>query len=252
MARLTNILTGQGAGADPSAVDEAMVGQLLQIMTQVPGSPIEGRDVAEVRAGLDGDSGPELLLDAMLQLGPYGLSLAKLRGAPNGIDLGPLEPRLGELLMTASGRVELAPPEIVSDLARLRARVAGPQPEFLLIGRRQLRSNNSWLHNTQALVGGSNTCTLHIHPADVARLGLNGQAVVRSAAGELVVPVEPNDAIMPGVVSLPHGWGHQDSTQRVAAQHAGVNANTLTDETVVDVLSGNAVFNGVPVTVRAG
>src|SRR5262249_31133202 len=159
---------------------------------------------------------------------------AALRANPHGIDLGPLQPRLGELLCTPSGRVELAPPPLVADLDRLRQRLAAPQPAFVLIGRRQLRSNNSWLHNVPGLVGGSNRCTLHVHPADAARLGLDGHALVRSAAGELVVPVEPTEAVMPGVVSLPHGWGHTGSPQPVAAAHAGVNANTLTDESVVD------------------
>jgi anaerobic selenocysteine-containing dehydrogenase len=112
-----------------------------------------------------------------------------------------------------------------------------------------LRSNNSWLHNVPSLVGGSNRCTLHVNPADVTKFGLGERALVRSSAGEVVVDVEPTDAIMPGVVSLPHGWGHTGSSQRVAAQHPGVNANALTDELVVDVPSGNAVFNGVPVTV---
>lgn len=250
LARLTLIAAGAGANADPAGVDEMVIGQLLGMATQIPGSPFEGRDVAELRAELTGDSGPELILDAMLRLGPYGLSLEQLKAKPHGIDLGPLEPRLKELLCTPSGKVELAPPPLVADLDRLRARMAAPAPELLLIGRRQLRSNNSWLHNVPTLVGGSNQCTLHVNPADVARYGLGEQAVVRSAKAELVVPVEPTDAIMPGVVSLPHGWGHAGSTQRVAAEHAGVNANALTDEFVVDVPSGNAVFNGVPVTVR--
>jgi anaerobic selenocysteine-containing dehydrogenase len=249
LARLTLIAAGAGAGADPAGVDEMFIGQLLGGATQIPGSPFEGRDVAELRAMIEGDSGPEQVLDAMLRLGPYGLSLAQLKANPSGIDLGPLEPRLKELLCTPSGRVELAPGPIVADLGRLRTRLAAPRPDVVLIGRRQLRSNNSWLHNVASLVGGSNRCTLHVHPADVTRLGLGEQAVVRSAAGEVVVEVEPTDTIMPGVVSLPHGWGHAGSTQRVAAANAGVNANALTDESVVDVPSGNAVFNGVPVTV---
>ncbi len=249
MGRLTLIAAGAGAAADPAGVDEMFIGQLLGAATQIPGSPFEGKDVAELRAGLEGDSGPELILDLMLRMGPYGLSLAELKAKPHGIDLGPLEPRLKELLCTPSGRVELAPQAMVADLDRLRARLAAPAPELTLIGRRQLRSSNSWLHNVPSLVGGSNRCTLHINPADVTRYGLGEQAVVRSAKGELVVDVEPTDAIMPGVVSLPHGWGHAGSPQRVAAAHAGVNANTLTDEFVVDVPSGNAVFNGVPVTV---
>lgn len=249
MARLTLIAAGAGAAADPAGVDETMIGQFLGAATQIPGSPFEGRDVAALRAELDGDDGPEQVLDIMLKLGPYGLSLARLKENPHGIDLGPLEPRLKELVITPSGRIELAPPAIIADLDRLRNRLAAPAPDLVLIGRRQLRSSNSWLHNVPSLVGGSNQCTLHVNPADVARLGLGAQAVVRSATGELVVPVEPTDVVMPGVVSLPHGWGHTGSSQRVAAEHAGVNANALTDESVVDVLSGNAVFNGVPVTV---
>ncbi|MGW0059910.1 molybdopterin-dependent oxidoreductase [Streptosporangium sandarakinum] len=249
LAKLTLIAAGQGADADPAGLDEMIVGQILGGAVQAPGSPFEGRDPAELRAGLTGDSGPELMLDAILQLGPYGLSLAKLRENPHGLDLGPLQPRLAELVCTPSGRVELAPEPLVPEVERLRGRLAAAPPEMVLIGRRQLRSNNSWLHNVGTLVGGSNRCTLHVHPSDAARLGLAGEALVRSAAGELTVPVETTESIMPGVVSLPHGWGHTGSSLRVAAEHAGVNANALTDETVIDPLSGNAVFNGVPVTV---
>lgn len=249
LGRLTLIAAGAGAAADPSGVDEMFIGQLLTGATQMPGSPVEGMDVAALRATIEGDDGVEQILDTLLKFGPYGLSLAKLKEKPNGIDLGPLEPRLKELVCTPSGKVELTPEPIVADFDRLRARLAKPTPEVLLIGRRQLRSNNSWLHNVPSLVGGSNRCTLHVNPADVAKYGLGAQAVVRSSAGELVVDVEPNEAIMPGVVSLPHGWGHAGSKQRVAAANPGVNANALTDELVVDVPSGNAVFNGVPVTV---
>ncbi|GAA0246119.1 molybdopterin oxidoreductase family protein [Saccharothrix mutabilis subsp. mutabilis] len=249
LARLTLIAAGAGAAADPSGVDEMFIGQLLTGATQMPGSPVEGADVAALRAGIEGDDGTEQVLDTLLKFGPYGLSLARLKQEPHGIDLGPLEPRLKELLRTPSGKVELAPAPIVADFDRLRARLAAPTPDVVLIGRRQLRSNNSWLHNVASLVGGSNRCTLHVNPVDVARLGLGERAVVRSAAGEVVVPVEPNDAIMPGVVSLPHGWGHEGSPQRVAARNPGVNANALTDDLVIDVPSGNAVFNGVPVTV---
>ncbi|MEZ0075114.1 molybdopterin oxidoreductase family protein [Planotetraspora sp. GP83] len=249
LSRLTLIASGQSADADPAILDEMIVGQVLGMAATMPGSPFEGRDVAELRAELDGDSGPELMLDAMLKLGPYGLSLADLRDKPHGIDLGPLRPRLAELLCTPSGRVELAAPQLAEEVVRLRERLATPAADVVLIGRRQLRSNNSWLHNVPTLVGGSNQCTLQINPQDVTRLGLGDRALVRSAVGELVVPLEPTETIMPGVVSLPHGWGHVATGQQVAARHAGANANTLTDESVIDVLSGNAVFNGVPVTL---
>ncbi|MEU8250956.1 molybdopterin-dependent oxidoreductase [Nonomuraea sp. NPDC048916] len=251
LSRLTMIASGLEGD-----LDEFVIGQMLAKAVDTPGSGVEGRDVAELRAALDGESGPERRLDLMLKLGPYGewaghgdLSLRKLLDNPHGLDLGPLEPRLPEVLKTASGLIELAPPQLIEDVERLRGRLDEEPPEIVLIGRRHLRSNNSWLHNVGPLVGGSNTCTLQINPADVARLGLGGEAVVRSAKGELTVPLEPTDTIMPGVVSLPHGWGHAGSTQSVAAEHAGVNANALTDETAVDVPSGNAVFNGVPVTI---
>ncbi|MEZ0071623.1 molybdopterin oxidoreductase family protein [Planotetraspora sp. GP83] len=246
LARLAMIASGQGADADPALLDELILDQMLRV---------HGGHPAELRASLEGANGAELRLDAMLRLGPYGewnggdLSLPTLLRHPHGIDLGPLEPRLPGNLSTASGLVELAPAPLLDDLVRLRGGLERRTPEFVLIGRRHLRSNNSWLHNMGSLVGGSNRCTLQINPADVARLGLSDKALVRSAAGELAVPLEPTDSIMPGVVSLPHGWGHDGTPQAVAARNAGVNVNALTDETVVDPLSGNAVFNGVPVII---
>jgi anaerobic selenocysteine-containing dehydrogenase len=251
LARLARIASGLDGD-----LDAFVIAQTLGKAVAVPGSPIEGRDPAELAALLEGETGAERRLDMMLRLGPYGewsgggdLSLRKLLDNPHGIDLGPLEPRLHEVLRTASGVVELAPPELLEDVERLRAGLEAEPPGMVLIGRRHLRSNNSWMHNVAPLVGGSNTCTLQINPADVARLGLGSEAVVRSAAGEVTVPLEPTDTIMPGVVSLPHGWGHQGSAQRVAAEHAGVSANTLTDDAAIDVPSGNAVFNGVPVDI---
>ncbi|WP_431920031.1 molybdopterin-dependent oxidoreductase [Nonomuraea jabiensis] len=251
LARLAVIASGLEGD-----LDEFVIGEMLRKATETPGSGVEGRDVAELRAELEGETGGERRLDLMLKLGPYGewagkgdLSLRKLLDNPHGLDLGPLEPRLGEVLKTASGLIELAPPQIIEDVERLRGKLEEEPPEIVLIGRRHLRSNNSWLHNVGPLVGGSNTCTLQINPADVTRLGLDGEAVVRSAKGQLTVPLEPTDTIMPGVVSLPHGWGHAGSSQSVAAEHAGVSVNTLTDESTIDVLSGNAVFNGVPVTI---
>ncbi|MEU8069010.1 molybdopterin oxidoreductase family protein [Micromonospora sp. NPDC048169] len=236
LERLTLIAMGLGAQADPSGLPEQMLGQLLSAI------PVT------TRAELDGEDGPDLLLDAMLRMGPYGLTRRKLLDHPNGIDLGPLEPRLSEILKTPSGRVELAPQPLAEDTGRLRAAMIRPPAPMVLIGRRHLRSNNSWMHNVPTLTGGTNRCTLQIHPDDVARLGLGERARVSSASGELEVELEPTDTIMPGVVSLPHGWGHRRTGQRVAAGRAGVNVNELTGG-AVDVPSGNAVFNGVPVAV---
>ncbi|MFQ6331871.1 molybdopterin-dependent oxidoreductase [Nocardia sp. CWNU-33] len=249
IARLAAALTGRPhdgtGGQDPlTEVDELVIAGTLH-----------KTGLADRRPELIGDNSTEQRIDMMLRLGPYGewnggtLNLQVLLDNPHGIDLGPLQPRLPGALRTASTRVELAPQQLLDDVARMRGRLDDAAPDLVLIGRRQLRSNNSWMHNIATLVSGSNKCTLHINPADVARLGLGDNAVVKSAAGSLTVPLEPTDSIMPGVVSLPHGWGHTDSTQAVARDHAGVNANVLTDDSVVDVPSGNAVFNGVPVTV---
>lgn len=232
MARLAMIASGLEGD-----LDEFIIDQTLQ--------------KAGVELQLDGETGAERRLDMMLRLGPYELSLAKLRENPHGLDLGALEPRLPGALHTASGRVELAPTQLLEDVERLKERLEHAPPEMVLIGRRHLRSNNSWMHNVSTLVGGSNRCTLQINPADVERLGLDGEAVVTSATGRLTVTLEPTDTIMQGVVSLPHGWGHAGSAQAVAAEHPGVSANTLTDDAAIDVPSGNAVFNGVPVTVEA-
>ncbi|GAB2699452.1 hypothetical protein GCM10027089_21790 [Nocardia thraciensis] len=258
VARLA--LAAAGSQLEPGRAPLESVDELIIAGTLHRAGLLDRRD------DLRGADSTEQRIDMMLRLGPYGewnpaaaeipdgvapggLNLQVLLDNPHGIDLGPLRPRLPGVLRTASEQVELAPPELVADVARLRDRLADPAPGMVLIGRRQLRSNNSWMHNVATLVGGSNTCTLHIHPDDVARLGIDGRAVVKSAAGMLTVPVEPTDEIMPGVVSLPHGWGHADSAQSVAREHAGVNANILTDDSLVDAPSGNAVFNGVPVTL---
>jgi anaerobic selenocysteine-containing dehydrogenase len=165
-----------------------------------------------------------------------------------------MKPRLPEMLKTPSGMIELAPERIVADVERLRASLAEHRNGgFVLIGRRTLRSNNSWMHNIESLVKGPAQCTLHVHPDDAARLGLSdgGVAQVRSRAGQVEAPVEVTDKVMPGVVSLPHGWGHDAPGARlpVAAEYAGVNANVLTDELDVEPISGNAVLNGVPVEI---
>jgi anaerobic selenocysteine-containing dehydrogenase len=198
----------------------------------------------------------------MLRAGPYGdrfgedpegLTLERLERTPHGVDLGPLRPRIPEVLRTASGRIELAPEPIVADVDRLRSALAPANGQIVLVGRRQLRSNNSWMHNLPQLVKGKERCTMHVHPDDAARLGLadGGLARVTSRAGGIEAPVEVTDAVMPGVVSIPHGWGHDAPGVRmsVAAEHAGVNSNYLADELEVEPLSGNAVLNGIPVEV---
>ncbi|MFI8363736.1 molybdopterin-dependent oxidoreductase [Streptomyces sp. NPDC085612] len=249
-ARLVLAVSGLH-GAPPEAVDERVIADTLARAVGDPHSPLHGADATAYARTLTGRTGPERRLDLMLRLGPYGLGLDDLRRAPHGIDLGPLRPRLPEVLRTRSGRIELLPEPVAAELPRLRAALAERPAALVLVGRRHLRSNNSWLHNVPALTGGSNRCTLHVHPEDAARLGLvhGGRARVTAAGGSLDVPVEVTDAVRTGVVSLPHGWGHDRAGARleVAATVPGANVNQLLDGTLLDRLSGTAVLNGFPV-----
>jgi anaerobic selenocysteine-containing dehydrogenase len=243
LLRLVGVVAGQGPAVDVDALDELVAAEVAQ------------------RAGLDpavaaGRTGPARLVDLMLRSGPYELTLADLEAAPHGIDLGALRPRIPEVLATPSGLVELAPEPIVADVPRLVAALAeGPAQGMVLIGRRQLSSNNSWMHNIAPLVRGANRCTAHLHPDDASALGLvDGQlATVKSRAGSITVPVEITDSVRPGVVSIPHGWGHGvDGTRGdVAALHAGANSNFLADEMLLDVPTGTAALNAIPVEVVA-
>ncbi|WKX69556.1 molybdopterin oxidoreductase family protein [Streptomyces sp. XD-27] len=255
------VLCASDQEGDPEAVDAMVVDAALGKAVADPLSPVHGRVPAELGARLTGETGAERRLDTMLRLGPYGdgfgadpegLSLDRLLAHPHGIDLGPLRPRIPALLKTRSGTVELCPEPIAADVPRLRrALAARTADQLVLIGRRHLRSNNSWMHNVPVLVGGSNRCTLQVHPADAARLGLTdgGRARLKGDGGELEVPVEITDTVRAGVVSLPHGWGHDRPGTRtaVAADHAGVNVNQLLDGSRLDPLSGTAVLNGYPV-----
>jgi anaerobic selenocysteine-containing dehydrogenase len=209
--------------------------------------------------------GPRRVLDWVLRIGNYGdgfrpwrrgLRLRDLEAAPSGIDLGPLAPRLGEILEQRGRRIDLAHPRILAELDRL-AREGCALPEgddaLQLIGRRDPRTNNSWFHNIPTGVTGRERCTLQMHPQDAEARGLGtGDAVrVRSRVGELVAPLELTDALMKGVVSLPHGWGHRGEglQMKLASEHAGVNCNDLVDDAVTEGVVANAVFNGVPVRV---
>ncbi len=269
LAKVALIFQGLGAAAAPSIVDDLVVTTLVQSAVGDEHGPIAGRDSEEILAALAPRTGPERLLDLLLRTGPYGdgfgarteevapgvppLTLDVLLDHPHGVDLGPLQPRLPEVLRTPTGFIELAAEPILADLPRLRAALDREVPEAVLVGRRDLRSNNSWMHNLEVLVKGKPRCTLHVHPDDAARWGVTdgGSAVVTGRVGKVEVPVEVTDAVRSGVVSLPHGWGHDLPGVRleVAGRHAGVNSNVLSDEELVDVPSGNAVLNGIPVAV---
>ncbi|MFC5172935.1 molybdopterin oxidoreductase family protein [Streptomyces mutomycini] len=242
LARLV-LAVGGMHGAPAEAVDDLAIGTALT----KAGAP-------EALAGeLTGRTGAERRLDLMLRLGPYELTLEQVLAQPHGIDLGPLEPRLPQVLKTRSGRIELFPEPIAADLPRLRASLGERPAGLVLVGRRHLRSNNSWMHNVAALRGGSNVCTLQIHPDDATRIGLaeGDTARITAAGGEVEAPVEITDSVRAGVVSLPHGWGHSRPGTRmsVAGADPGVNVNQLLDGTLLDPLSGTAVLNAVPVSV---
>ncbi|QOL48494.1 molybdopterin-dependent oxidoreductase [Massilia litorea] len=252
LLRIAAIAQGQGASTDIEALDAAALEQELD--------KLFGPAAAQVMAALAPQRGPERLLDLALRTGPYGdgfgrmpagLTLDKIRQAPSGIDLGPMTQRIPEALRTPSGKIELAPPMLLDDLARVAADLAAPAPDLVIVGRRQLRSNNSWMHNLPALAKGAYRCTALVHPVDAARLGLfdGGMAQLRNGERRIDVQVEVSDEMMPGVVSLPHGWGHDLAGTRlgVAAGRPGVNLNALLDENLRDPLSGNAVLSGVAV-----
>ncbi|OBY31941.1 molybdopterin-dependent oxidoreductase [Mycolicibacter kumamotonensis] len=244
LLRLIGTVTRQGATADLAAIDDLVAESLARTLG------------ADSQAG--GLRGPERLLDLLLRAGPYGdtepLTLARVRAHPDGVDFGPLRPQLPGLLNTPSGQIELAPQPLVDDIAELRIRLLSPPRDtMVLIGRRHLRSNNSWMHNLPTLAKGPERCTLLVNPADAARLRLGTRARVASHAGVVDAAVEVTDAVRPGVVSLPHGWGHDepDMNLGIAARRPGVNSNVLADGIELDPLSGTAVLNGIPVQLAA-
>jgi len=199
--------------------------------------------------------GPERLIDQGLRHGPYRLSLAEVRATPGGIDLGELQPRIPELLRTTSGKIELAPPSLLAALPEVEAALSTPTEGMRLIGRRDMRSGNSWMHNLPVLAKGPMRCTLLVNPADAQRLGLQegGMATVSNASASLQAQVSLSADMMAGVVSLPHGWGHDlpGMQLNLAGERPGINMNALIGEGLRDMLSGNAVLSGIAVNVQA-
>ena len=219
-----------------------------------------GLDPAHVLSHYD-SGGPERMTDFMIRVGhlgdrygenPDGLTLQDFKDNPHGLDFGPMVPRVPEILHTPSGKIEMAPPYITADVGRLHRRL-GRDDGLVLISRRHLRSNNSWMHNVKVLVKGKDRCTLLVHPDDADGIGLADGSVARVSTeiGSVEVPVEVSAEMMPGVVSLPHGWGHGlDGVQlSVAKEFAGVNNNLLAPGDLVDEISGNAIVNGIKVEV---
>ncbi len=257
LARLALVASGQGPTADTAQIDRLLLQGMAEAAVANPSSSLYGHNPDTILAEDSERSGAERLLDLMLRGGAYGdrLSLDDLTENPHGIDLGAMKPRIPQCLKTVSGRIELLPELIASEIQRAGSAIeTPPSQDLVLIGRRHVRSNNSWLHNIEKLVKGRPRCTLLLHPRDAERVGLsNGDlARIRSRVGSVEAPVEITASIREGVVSLPHGWGHSHSETRmaVAKRHAGVNSNLLTDEALYDRPSGNAVLNGIPVAIE--
>jgi anaerobic selenocysteine-containing dehydrogenase len=256
ISRIAAIAQGKGAQVDVKQLDDALFAEDVKRSA--------GPHAEAILAALAGLSGPERQIDYALRTGPYGdmfgqkpdgLKLAKVKAAPGGIDLGALQPRIPEVLRTASGKIELAPPMLIEDLARPAADLQRATPDLVVIGRRQVRSGNSWMHNLPILAKGPYRCTALVHAHDAQRLGLSDGAMARIANGprSIDVQVEISDEMMPGVVSVPHGWGHAmpDTRMAVAAERPGANLNALLDEDLRDPLSGNSVLSGLPIEMRS-
>ncbi|MDR7308835.1 molybdopterin-dependent oxidoreductase [Rhodoferax saidenbachensis] len=258
LLKIAAIAKGLGAHADANALDDAQFAEDAQRQF--------GPHAAAVIAATQGLRGPLRTLEVALRIGPYGdgfgtkpdgLTLQKVMDAnpTGGIDLGELQPRIPEMLRTPSGKVELAPPMLLQDLQRAAQDLRRPAPDLVIIGRRDVRTNNSWMHNLPLLAKGPFRCTALVHPDDAARHGLTDGAMATLRNGERSVQaqVHVSDQMMPGVVSLPHGWGHNlaGAQLSVAAERPGANINALLDDQLRDPLSGNAVLGGVAITMEA-
>ena len=258
LLKLAAIVRGLGADADADALDDAQFAEDAQRLF--------GEHADAVIEATKGLKGPQRSLDVALRTGPYGdgfgknpngLTLAKVQASnpTGGIDLGALQPRIPEMLRTPSGKVELAPPPLLQDLQRAVQDLRGLAPDLVIIGRRDVRTNNSWMHNLPVLAKGPMRCTALVNPQDAQRLGLldGAMADIRSAGGQVQAQVHVTTDMMPGVVSLPHGWGHDapGTQMRVAAERPGANINALLNDQRRDPLSGNAVLGGVAITMQA-
>ncbi|MCO6186547.1 molybdopterin-dependent oxidoreductase [Rhizobium sp. L1K21] len=253
--RVVALLRGLGKDADIAALDDEMTREEVE--------KAAGPMADQVMAAVSAYRGPQRLLELELRSGPYGdgfganpqgLTLAKVKAERYGIDLGALQPRIPEILRTPSGKIELAPEEFIADLNRVQDTLADPIPDLVMIGRRDVRSNNSWMHNLPTLAKGPNRFKALINPEDARRHGLkDGDLAEFTANGHTIqAPVELTEDMMRGVISLPHGWGHDQPGTKgaVAARNPGANVNRLIATATRDPLSGNSVLNGISVSMR--
>ena len=264
LAHLTLIASGMGAEADPGLVAQGILHELASgVIKSLGGADKAGVAEQTLVDMLSGRTAPERILDFLLRIGPYGdnfgmnpagINFDKLCEHAHGMDLGPLQSWIQTALATPDNKIHLFPKVFRDAVDQLEAPPEQPGDRdrpLYLIGRRHLRTNNSWMHNIPAL-SAHNPCTLHMHPENARSLGVenNDMVEITSDAGTITAPVEITDTIMPGVVSLPHGWGHdmKGAQLRVAEKNPGVNANRITPA-VMDPLSATAVLNGIPVAV---
>lgn len=247
-----------GTYASTESMDEGMIRDMVEESVSDPYSAIHGRHVQDIMDQLEPRTGPERIVDFMLRVGPYGdgfgntpggLTLDQLEQNPHGLDFGPMTPRMPEVLRTEDGMIDLAPSMVVEDIPRLNADVLqGPSDGLKLVSRRALRSKNSWLHNVPSLMTGRERSALYISPEDAAERNLESGAFaeIRSDYGQIVVPVEVNPRMPPGVVSMPFGWLHDPDGvgQRIAASRPGTNSNRLASEFALDVPSWTPILSG--------
>lgn len=257
---LAAIAMGAELPVDTDAANQVVLQQVVKRVANAEDSKLADLTMEEALELTEGLRGPDAIVDLLWRAGPHGagrgtdgLCMATMLANPSGIDHGPLEPRLPDCLVTASGKVELAPPTIIADVERLRASLDEPDDGLRLIGRRHIRTNNSWGQNIPSLAGSKPLHGLQIHPDDAASNGVTdgGSARLASRVGEVEVLIDVTDDIAPGTVCLPHGFGNDEDgiELTVAAKQGGPNSNELTDHLAVDPLSGNAVLNGIPVTL---
>lgn len=238
----------------PGERDDAQIVAELGVRIRL-GTSLVAKGISKAAAKL---ATPERALDGLLRMGPHPLTLNKLRAHPHGLDMGPLVPRIPEILPKKNPVIILVPQLFADEIPALQKWIitqSTPRPDkFSLIGRRHLRSNNSWLHNSARLTKGPARCTLLMHPQDAEKIGLTegAQAEIESTQGCARFAVELTEDISPGVISVPHGWGHHraGTQMRVASQIAGTSINDVTEDSKLDRLTGNAAFSSMVVTVR--
>jgi anaerobic selenocysteine-containing dehydrogenase len=262
LLRLMGIVRHGSSLEDVGMLDDDLVRHLVNGQVQNPRSAIFERDVDEILEHLAPLRGPERMLDLHLRTGPFGdhfgrvptgVTLDEVRRHPHGLDLGPLIPQLPDILTTPDRTIDLLPPEIESALAPLLALLAEPAPRLLLVGRRQLQSNNSWMHNIPRLVKGRNRFTALVNPDDAAARGIeDGDLIeISTALGSIAIRCEETEELMAGVVSVPHGWGHDaaDVKLGVARRLAGSSVNDIIPADRTERLTRTAVLSGVPITM---